>query len=343
MAKSRAPNPTDLLKEIVDSKSCPPVFLITGAEKIRLERAVEFLLNGLVPGWNNQSSRRGSNKVMRIAGSDLSISKINALATEICTASLFASEKFYIITDVEQTKAAEANALAQIIPKIPPFSRIIFTAAKTPAAKLNDAINKHGKGVGLPELKGYELKRWVEKEMKAEGITKFDEETVEAIVNLTGGSADEIAPLVKQLGLFVDGSVVLDDLKVLFPQQTQTSDFDLVDAIVEKNRKKAELLLAAIFAEGRNAFPLLALLIRSWMQFKSHRIMHDKGLDSGAVRSALGITPWLYSKQQRLMRYLPIERIERDLWHLLEADTFLKGRSIGQEGVFINLVARMAT
>jgi DNA polymerase III delta subunit len=82
---------------------------------------------------------------------------------------------------------------------------------------------------------------------------------------------------------------------------------------------------------------LIGLLAKTFTTLYRIRALLDRGVQTQAIRTDLGITPWLFNKYLPAAQKLPLARIEKHLNALLKADFSLKDKSLGPAATFSQL------
>ena len=340
MAKTSPPkeSPQKHLKALIDASSAPDLSLVISPDAIRRRRLAEILIEKLPPSLDRRES------VIRLSCEELSVSRFGSLKSELSSYSLFSTERIFILDHVEALNAALAKELALLVSDLAPGTKVCLLAEKLPSTS---AILKACKARSvvweLEELKGFELKRWLQKELRTAGIPELAEPVLEALLHLGEGSPDNLAPLVERLSLFSDGApVTLDDLGRLFPGAVDQSEYELLDDIINGNPARMEVGIERMARSGKNQFGFLSLVNRQFSNLFFIKSMEQQGRHSAFIRESLAIQPWLFNKLQASARRYSLRELRGALSALLRADSQFKNRSTGVESVLSDLLSRLA-
>lgn len=182
----------------------------------------------------------------------------------------------------------------------------IFRTDKLPAtwSKLNDAIvfiRKHEK------LKTWdnnnEVVKWVGEEAKRLKL-KLDAKVPVALFHLTGGDLYRISNELGKLLLFVgtEKTADLSHLKLVGIQTSGSSPWDVVDAALMKNQKRAMNALNSLyhFANEDPSIILVGTLAKGVEKALVARSLLDRGCQVGDVAARLGMHPFRYQQTVHL-------------------------------------------
>ncbi|MFM1847402.1 MAG: hypothetical protein RL417_876 [Pseudomonadota bacterium] len=329
-------DPVKLVQELAALPECAPAVMVVCPDGVRRERVVETLLKPF-------TNTRDPLAVKRLRGEDLSPRALEELKNDLLSVSLFSPKRFFVIRDIERATAAAAKELAAIIETIPPGSHVVLTAAELKTTNpLHKVFSKAKRLVEFPPLEGLDLKRWVQKELKAAGLTEIGSGVVETIIDVGGDSAETISTVIERTALYLDGGKIeVKDVRSLFTAAPDPNEFALIDAIAAKNPAGVEVLLHELFEEGKNPFLLLSLLGRTYSNFLVIKRLLDSGRSPADVRQLMGMTQWVFDKQLQGLRRYSTPQLAKALGAIVRADSKLKNRSLGTDEVIGSLCAEL--
>jgi DNA polymerase III delta subunit len=321
------PNPATQLKELTALKSCPACVAIVCPDWVRRDRAVEYLLKHFTgttrqpPTFSFSESGRGG--VANI---------LNTLATP----SLFDPHRFALIKGVEHARAAELEPISRFISAPPSDTHLLICAAQLPnSPNFKKALQSHATLLTFEPLKGAELTRWTERELKNHGISAAPDDVVALLLSLAAEEPAAITKLIEKFTLFLDGApATSQQLLALSPGRSHASDFELADTLLLADRASGESLLLQLINQGSSPFMLMGLLAKTLANLYHIRIQLDRSVHPNDIRSELAIPPWFFTKYLATAKRLSRSRIERTLDALLMADYRLKDYSLGPASIF---------
>ena len=184
-------------------------------------------------------------------------------------------------------------------------------------------------------LKGAELRRWTERELKTAGVSGTTDEMVELALSLAAEDPETVSALIEKLSLYLDGDAPTPEvMRTLIPGRSSASDFELADALMSRKRASTEVLIHQLFSQGSSPFMLLGLLTKTFVSLYRIRAMLDRGLQQNDIRLALGISPWLFNRYIPIARTQTLGALSNHCEALLRADFRLKDKSIGHAATF---------
>jgi DNA polymerase III delta subunit len=311
-----------LLKEITKMESCPLCVFIGSPDRVRRERALTFVL-GHFAGKEHRP--------LTYSFSEQGRHNITNLLNEISEPSLFEPTRYVVIRGIEAAKVVDLEPLTNFLNKKIAGVHLILVGEGFPQSQnFKKALEKLASVLIFDPLKGAELRRWTERELKTAGVSGATDEMIELALSLAAEEPEAVAALIEKLSLYLDGDTPTSDvMRKLIPGRSSASDFELADALLSKKRASTEVLIHQLISQGSSPFMLLGLLTKTFVSLYRIRAMLDRGSQPNDIRLALGVSPWLFN------RYLPIARTQTlsALSHycetLLRADFRLKDKSIG--------------
>lgn len=328
-------DPALLVKTITSAKVAPSCVLITGPDEVRRKRVIASILDTFLPSGRDTAFRR-------LDGRELTVGKIPALRQDLSSISLFTPRKFILLERFDEANAAVTKELQAILTDLPEGVCVLLTGVEAKgAAPLVKKLAAADAWIQLPELKGPEFNRWIQKELKIAGLTA-GEDVANAVAAIAQGSADAAARVVERLALYLDDKAATSaDVFRLFIEQPDPNEFALIDAITAGNRARAEVLLHQLFAEGKNAFLVLALVSRTFSNYLQIKQLLKAGHSGPEIRQLLGTSPWVFNRQLEAVRRYSLRHLVRIMTDLAATDSRLKNRSLGPEEVTGWLVGRL--
>jgi DNA polymerase III delta subunit len=225
-------------------------------------------------------------------------------------------------------------------PKFCVDHRLVLSASALPASHaLRKIKNERFALVELSDLRGFELRRWAERELKREGFARWDEETIDLLCLTAEESADQVASMIKQLALYTDSpNLSMNDIAQLFVQRVVPGEFDFLDALANRNHGKCELMITDLLRSGKNPFMLLSLIARSFSNYLAIATMRAEGVSPATIRQELGMAPWVYNKAEAILRRHSPDSLASAIHTLVRVDSRLKNRSLGVDLLMSELI-----
>lgn len=331
----RSTNAATLLKEITSKKSCPLCVAITSPDRVRCDRALKYLLKHFAgPDYRPLTFTFG----------EQGRANINHFLSDVGEPSLFEPTRYVVIRAIEQAKAVDLEPISTFLARTIDGVHLLLVGASLPnSPNFKKALDKYATALPFEELKGAELRRWTEREMRQGGIEGASDELVELALSLAQEDPEGISALIEKLSLYLNGEkATTETLRYLVPGRTSGSDFELADTLLSKKRGKAEILINQLMTQGSSPFMLMGLLTKTFVSMYRIRAMLDRGLSQQEIRSALGISPWLFTKYIPIAQKSTLSALSSHCEALLIADFRLKDRAIGPAATLSSLGHRIS-
>jgi DNA polymerase-3 subunit delta len=311
-----------LLKEITAMTSCPLCIFIGSPDRVRRERALTFILNHFAGKELRPLTYSFSEQGKR---------GISTLLNEISEPSLFENTRYVVIRGLETAKVVDLEPLTAFLNKKISGVHLILVGEGFPQSQnFKKALEKLAFVLTFDPLKGAELRRWTERELKTAGVVGATDEMIELALSLAGEEPEAVAALIEKLSLYLDGDTPTTEvMRKLIPGRSSASDFELADALMSRKRASTEVLIHQLISQGSSPFMLIGLLTKTFVSLYRIRAMLDKGLQQNDIRTALGISPWLFNRYIPIARGQTLPNLSHHCEALLRADFRLKDKSIG--------------
>lgn len=319
-----------LLKETTSQKSCPSCVVITCSDWIRRERATRYILDHFAgEAYRPQSFAFGESGRNSFAH----------FMNDVAAPSLFEPQKFVVIRALESARASDLEPLSLLMAKKPQGVHVIATGTSLPnSPNFKKAVDKHASLISFEPLKGAELRRWTEREIRHHDISAVSDDIVETILSLASEEPEAVSQLIQKLSLYLSGEApTIEILRTLVPGRTHASDFELAEQLFAEKRDRTEILLHELLSQGSSPFMLLGLLTKTVTNLLRLRILLDRGCKQQDIRNELGVSPWLFTKYLASVKNLSAARLSKTLEALLKADFRLKDRSLGPGAILSTL------
>lgn len=344
----------DLIGFLRNNPSAPAILLII-PDFVRRERAATYVLEHWIPTTAsakkphhssdstapaNERAIRSESGVHRYMGGELTSSTIASLGDSAAALSLFCTLEASYVRDIEACSPSIATELLRVVPRFSETHRLLLTAGELPTSHpVKSAFVKMNACIQLDALRGFELHRWLEKELRRCGFRSWEESAVSAIISAAEESPDRAAAMTHQLALFCEGEVLTaSDVHTLFIHQTIPGEFDFLDALIAGNVKKCELMISEFFRSGKNQFMLLGLISRSFSNYLAVSTMLEEGYEAQTIKQKLSLSPWAYNKAVSASRRYSPDRLSSVMGALVAIDSRFKNRSISPETLMSQLI-----
>jgi len=275
---------------------------------------------------------------------DLNTTRLDGLVSlnnlrQACSAMPFLADvRLVIVSGLFAAKPDKAylKDLADYLPHMPATTRLVFLesdelSGSHPILKLAEA-EKTGFAKLFNPLEGAQLERWIRQQVE-ERNGRIAPHAVHLLsinigsntaINLGSNMAileNEIEKLVLYKG---EAEITGEDVTLLSPYLAEASIFDLVDALGNRNSKKASLLLQQKFQEGADPFYLFSMFVRQFRLLIQVKEMVDAGSRPPAISQRLKMHSFVAGKLHQQSAQFSLPQLEQIYRHLLDVDVAVK-------------------
>ena len=220
---------------------------------------------------------------------------------------------------------------------MPDFSYVIFIMADKPdkRKKLTKTVEKAGLVLEAEPVRAWNINDWLQpklqrmnKDLDRDAYAYF----VNAVSMMQEISLSYLDQEFDKLALFSKNRrITKKELLAVFAGLPEVSVFALMDAISEKDAKKALALLTRELADGTYFTILLVLLARHVRQLYQIRLLQADGVRGKALAKPLGLHPYIAEKLGKAAARFQDAQLRRALIDISDADYALKTGRGGNE------------
>jgi DNA polymerase-3 subunit delta len=191
----------------------------------------------------------------------------------------------------------------------------------------------------LPTLD--EMPAWVRRQAEAQG-GMFSPLAVRALAVLSGSDTELAAQEITKLLTYVNYKrpVEEDDVLLLTAQTSQANIFNMVDAIGERNSRRAVALLHNLL-ETSETPELFGMIVRQFRLLLQAREILDEGGNETQVTSELKLNPYITPKLCNQARSFSMPGLEAIYHRLLAMDEAIKTSQIPADVAFDTFIAEI--
>jgi DNA polymerase-3 subunit delta len=182
-------------------------------------------------------------------------------------------------------------------------------------------------------FKGKQLSVWIEQEIKKRGGL-IEPSALDFLVSFVGEEMRQLNSLIDQLVAYTSGrKIELNDILLFITEKLDDNIFNLVDALVSGDHKKAFKLLAyqrQIGAEDGQIIGLIIWQLRILIQLRD-LIDHEENSTSDLAAKKIGIHPFVAKKNWSLVKRYSLQKLQTLYRLLLDMDIKTKTGVASQE------------
>ncbi|GJM40736.1 MAG: DNA polymerase III subunit delta [Ardenticatenaceae bacterium] len=241
-----------------------------------------------------------------------------------------AKVRLVIVRDLLSNKLDKSfqKQLVDYLPTLPETTRLLFLESK--ALKANSVLiklaesEKSGYVKQFSKPEGAALERWIKQKVAEEDGRISNQATHMLAVNI-GNQMEILSREIEKLLLYCNGEEIQsDEVKLLSPYAAEASIFDLVDALGNRNSKKASQLLQEKFREGADPFYLFSMFIRQFRLLIQVKELADEGKRPPAISQELKMHSFVVGKLHQQCQGFSLPQLEQIYRHLLTIDVEVK-------------------
>ena len=274
-----------LVKEIRGGQIAP-LYLFHGEEQVLAEYVVTVLEELLMP-----DDMRSVN-FLRLDGLKMTEAEfIRAVETP----PMFGERRLVLVDQpffVKSKKEGQTERLAGLFADWPAFTcGVMLCSELDKRLKLVKQLTLVAKVYEFPALTAVEASQWVDERLRKAGIRTRG--LGRLIVERAGNNLRILRLEVDKVIAYADGAQVeAGDIEFLVRNNMETSVFDLVDAVGQRQLERALQLVDELHTQGQEPLYVLAMIGRQLRLLLVARLHLDQGQTNQEAAAALGIHPF---------------------------------------------------
>lgn len=270
-------------------------------------------------------------------GKGINVNEIIDLAE---TLPFFADRRLIIMEDTGLFKSASPE-LADYLKEMPDTTSIIFIESEIDKrGKLYKAVQNAGRAVELGRQDEATLIRWVASSIKRESKS-VSEHTVRYFLAKVGTDMENIQKELEKLFCYAMGkdSITAEDVEAICTTQITNQIFDMVNAVADKQQKKALQYYYDLLALKEPPMRILFLLARQFKLLLEVKVMDQKGYGRKEIAEKTGINPFVVGKYQTQAKSFQTKELRNIIEDSVETEECVKtGRLTDTLGVELFIV-----
>jgi len=209
---------------------------------------------------------------------------------------------------------------------------IIFYEENTPKNnKFFDFLKKKAKSQEFNALEGENLKKWIKKEL-ANYEVPITPEAINLLVNFIGSDLWQLNNEIRKLVNFKQKKTIeVKDVQLLVKPLIESDIFETIDAIAQKNKKRALSLIHHHLEKGDEPLYLLSMIN---FQFRNLLIIKDlleQNRPYYTILKTAGLHPFVVRKSYELAQKFSLSELKKIYQKIFEIDLAIKTGKIEPE------------
>jgi DNA polymerase-3 subunit delta len=158
-------------------------------------------------------------------------------------------------------------------------------------------------------------------------------DTLHFFLERTGSDMEHIYLEVQKLISYTHGRNVITpaDVEAICTEQTENRIFDMVQAITEKDQKKALDLYSDLLAMKEPPMRILFLIARQFNQLLQLKSLSSQGMDRASLAKAAGIPSFALGKYQAQCRRFTLAQLRQAVEDCVQSEENVKTGRMGDQ------------
>jgi len=242
-----------------------------------------------------------------------------------------AQVRLVIIEDLFTAKPDKSlmDELLAYLTELPPTTRLVFLESKP--LPTNHRVLKlaereeSGYARSFDRPKGSKLDRWIRQRVAHKG-GQISPQAVHLLASNVGNDLPILDNEIEKLVMFKAGEaeIAAEDVALLSPYAAEANIFDLVDAVGNRDGKKAAALLHKKLTEGTDPFSLFPMFVRQFRLLIQVKHLAEQGNRPPAIGRQLKLHSFVAGKLYQQCQQFSIAQLEQLYRHLLDIDVAVK-------------------
>jgi len=209
--------------------------------------------------------------------------------------------------------------------------------------KIVKEIKKYCNIIKHEQLKDYEVMGLVEKKFQLSGY-KISKGAINLLISRTGNDLSIISNEIQKLFMYkLEEKVITEeDIIAIVPKKIEENIFDLIDAVVEKNKTKIfELYNGLTNYYGEEQTKILIMVANQFRLMLQCKILSSEGLSESDIAKELKVHPFRVKLALQKSRNIETDKLTKYLNDLAQLDLNIKSgktnKDMGLELFFLNM------
>ncbi len=303
------------LNEDIKSGNFKQIYLLYGEERYLRRQYRERLQKALCQEGDTMNTHF-------YEGKDFSVGEVIDLAE---TLPFLAERRVIFITDSGLFKSG-GEKMAEYLSSPNETTFFVFTESEVDKrSKLYKAVTAKGYAAEFTVQDESTLKRWIAGVLAKEE-KKITENTVQLLLSKTGTDMENIqSELEKLICYCMDRDIITEeDVEAICTTRISNHIFDMINAIADKQQKKALELYYDLLALKEPPMRILFLIARQCNMLLQAKELKSKGYDNRTIGSKLGVPPFIAGKYLNQASRFKTSALRNAIKRCVEAEEAVK-------------------
>ncbi|MFH1820601.1 MAG: DNA polymerase III subunit delta [Candidatus Nealsonbacteria bacterium] len=251
---------------------------------------------------------------------------------------MFEEKKLFILSDVISNAELKEGFKKELKKIAESDDTILFyESGDVKKDAFFNLLKKHSKVQEFEPLIGQKLKNWVAAEFEKHRAS-ISSQALEYLINRVDNDLWQLSNEIQKLASFKKGEeITVKDVSLMVRPKIETDIFKTVDAIAQKNKKKALELLHEHLEKGDNPVYLFAMITR---QFRNILGVKDL-MEKGQPLSKAGLHPFVARKSRQQASQFTLIELKKIYRRIFKVDYSIKTGKIDSRTALDLLIAEL--
>ncbi len=249
------------------------------------------------------------------------------------TSSMFKEKKLTVLKNIFSDKKNQEKFI-EILKGLRQADDIIliFEEGKPDSrALLYKFLKKHSKSQEFKLLEGATLEKWLKDQFVKLGAD-INQEALGKLILSAGNDSWQLSNEVKKLASFKrKGKVEAKDVDLLVKPRIESDIFKTIDAIAQKKRKAALVLIHKHLEKGDNPLYLLTMINFQFRNLLMIKDLMEKNQPYYTIQKITGLHPFVVKKSYEQASSFSLRELKKIYQKIFEADLAIKRGKMGAE------------
>ncbi|MDO5598754.1 MAG: DNA polymerase III subunit delta [Lachnospiraceae bacterium] len=278
------------LNEDIKNKQWKPVYLLFGEEAYLKKQYKDRMTKAILPEGDTVNYAYYEGKSIPV-GELIDLSE---------TMPFFAERRLIVVENSGFFKAANPD-LADYMKNIPETSCFLFIENEVDKRnKMFKAVKEKGRVVELGRQDEKTLLYWIGANVKREGKL-IKTSTAQYLIEKTGTDMENLEKELEKLFAYAleEKEITPEAIDAISTTQISNKIFEMVEAVAERQQKRAMDLYYDLLALKEPPMRILYLLTRQFKQLLEVKVLCEQGMDKGKIASTVGLHPFVAGKYMK--------------------------------------------
>ncbi|GEP19578.1 DNA polymerase III subunit delta [Pediococcus argentinicus] len=322
------------LSKNIDNQRIDPVYLVQGNDQY-LQEKVEKALLSIIPD---------DQRIMNVGILDFEQTTMSNILNEVESAPFFGERRLVIVrnakflTGERLKQKVDLDGLVNYLNHPEPTTVMVILA---PYAKLDGRkkivkdLKTKATLINTDSPSENEVRGYVNSDIEHNGY-QIDNNGMNLLISRTDANLATIMNELPKLYLYgVDSKMITEQaVSELVPQSLNQNVFDLINALLNSNIKKALDIYADLMVLQEQPLRINAALLSQFRLLIQSKILSERGFSQGKVAEELKVHPYRVKLALQTSRRFNLERLEAGYLGLVDIEHQLKSTTRDPQGLF---------